>query len=92
MLKRRYGDRSEWKRVTDREYVQSFFDTEGFNGYVTLLKVNKVSAPLHVQYGDEQVCIVDNGFMWIQHFPTNERHSLTTIKRLRIKTSNPCFT
>lgn len=79
MLKRRFGDRSEWKRVIDRKYVQSFIDTEGFKGYVTLLKVNKVSAPLYVQYGDEKICIVDDGFIWVQHFPTDERHSLTTM-------------
>lgn len=24
MLKRKFGDRSEWKRVIDRDYVQSF--------------------------------------------------------------------
>lgn len=62
MLKRRYGNRSEWKRVTDREYVQSFIDTEIFKGYVTLLKINKVTAPLYVEYGDEKICIVDDDY------------------------------
>ena len=46
MLKRRYGDRSEWKRLLDKEYTQAFIDTEGFKGYVTLIKVNKVTEPL----------------------------------------------
>ena len=79
MLKRRFGDRSEWKRVIDREYVQSVLDTEGFKGYITLLKVNKVTEPLYVQYGEEKICIVDDGFKWVQHFPTDKRHSLTTM-------------
>lgn len=79
MLKRRYGNRSEWKRVTDREYVQSFIDTEIFKGYVTLLKINKVTAPLYVEYGDEKICIVDDDFIWVQHFPIGKQHSLTTM-------------
>ncbi|MFX3675132.1 MAG: DUF402 domain-containing protein [Paenisporosarcina sp.] len=79
MLKRKFGNRSEWKRVIDKEYVYTFFDTEEFNGYVTLLKVNNVTAPLYVQYGKENVCIVNQGFIWLQHFPTNKHHSLTTM-------------
>ena len=79
MLKRKYGNRLGWKRVTDRKYIQSFIDTEVFKGYVTLLKINKVTAPLFVQYDKEKVCIVDNGYVWVQHFPNNERYSLTTM-------------
>jgi uncharacterized protein len=79
MLKRKYGDRSEWKRVIKREYTQSFFNTEEFKGYVTLLKINKVSEPLSVQYGEKTVCIVDDGYIWLQHFPIEERYSITTM-------------
>lgn len=78
-MKRKYGDRSQWKRVIDRDYTQSFFDTEEFKGYVTLIKVNKVAAPLSAKYGGEKLCIVDDGYIWLQHFPTNKHHSLTTM-------------
>ena len=79
MLKRRYGDRSEWKRLLDKEYTQALIDTEGFKGYVTLIKVNKVTEPLYVKYKDQKICIVNDGYIWLQHFPTNEQHSLTTM-------------
>ncbi len=79
MLKRRYGDRSEWKRLIDREYTQAFIDTDKFKGYGTLIKVNEVSEPLYVQYKEQQICIVDDGYVWMQHFPENEQHSLTTM-------------
>ena len=79
MLKRRYGDRSEWKRILKRQYSQRFIDTEGFKGYVTLLKIHKVTEPLTVNYENESVCIVDDGYMWLQHFPCDEHYSLTTM-------------
>ncbi|MEK3886659.1 DUF402 domain-containing protein [Bacillus sp. FSL K6-3431] len=79
MLKRKYGDRSEWKRVVKREYVQSFLDTKYFKGYISLLKVKKVTHPLFIQYDEKKVCIVNDGYSWLQHFPIEERYSLTTM-------------
>lgn len=79
MLERKYGDRSNWKRVIKREYTQSFLDTEEFRGYVTLLKIHRVLAPLVVQYGQKKICIVDDGYTWLQHFPSDKRYSVTTM-------------
>ena len=62
MLKRKYANRPNWKRIIDQEYVYTFINNEQFQGYVTLLKLNKVSSPLVAQYNEETVCIVDNGF------------------------------
>jgi uncharacterized protein len=50
VLKRKFGDRSDWKRVLVREYAQSFIETDSFNGYITLLKIVKVADPLYVKY------------------------------------------
>ncbi|MGD6780264.1 DUF402 domain-containing protein [Sutcliffiella horikoshii] len=79
MLKRRHGDRSEWKRIFKRQYTQKFMDTDGFKGYVTLLQIHKVTEPLFVNYEEKSLCIVDDGYMWLQHFPSNEHYSLTTM-------------
>ncbi|MCR2821258.1 DUF402 domain-containing protein [Lederbergia panacisoli] len=79
LIKRKYGDRSEWKRVLKRRYIQTFIDTEKFRGYVTLLEIQKVREPLFVKYDEKEVCIVDDGYIWLQHFPIEERHSLTTM-------------
>ncbi|MBP0727347.1 hypothetical protein J5Y03_19590 [Bacillus sp. RG28] len=54
MIERRFANRSEWKRVVERSYVQSYLDTKEFKGYITLLKVIKVRVPLHVQYNNER--------------------------------------
>lgn len=79
LLKRRYGDRADWIRVSQREFKQGFFEEDGFRGYVTSLKVNKVTEPLFFQYEDKKVCIVNDGFTWLQHFPEGKRHSVTTM-------------
>ncbi|WP_404469533.1 DUF402 domain-containing protein [Sutcliffiella horikoshii] len=79
MLKRRYGNRSEWKRVLKRQYTQKFLDMDGFKGFATLLHIHKVTEPLFVNYEEKRVCIVDDGYMWLQHFPSNEHYSLTTM-------------
>jgi uncharacterized protein len=79
MLKRKYGDRSGWKRVLKSQYAQSFLDTKGFTGYVTLLKIEKVTEPLYVSYEGKTICIADNEYIWLQHFPLNKHHSVTTM-------------
>lgn len=38
MLKRRYGERSDWKRILQRKYAQSFLDTKEFKGHITFSK------------------------------------------------------
>jgi predicted RNA-binding protein associated with RNAse of E/G family len=79
MLKRKFGDRSEWKRIVKRKYVQSYLETSEFKGYITLLNTIKVTEPLSVLYGDKNVCIVDDGYMWLQQFPLEKKHSVTTM-------------
>ncbi len=79
MLKRKYGNRSEWKRVLEREYAQAFLDTEQFMGFITLLHTIKVSEPLFAFYEGKKVCIVEDGYMWLQQFPLEKKHSVTTM-------------
>lgn len=76
---RRYGDRSDWKRIIKREYAQSYVETKEFTGYITLLNLIEVTGPLWVQYGEKTICIVDNNYMWLQHFPVGKNYSVTTM-------------
>lgn len=78
-MERKYGDRSEWKRILKRKYAQAFIDTKEFKGYITLLNTIKVMKPLWVNYGEKSVCIVDDGYMWLQQFPLEKNHSVTTM-------------
>ncbi|MFT9818197.1 DUF402 domain-containing protein [Lysinibacillus sp. NPDC056185] len=79
MLKRKYGDRAEWRRVIERKYSQSYLDTRDFKGFITLLKTTRVTEPLFVNYGEKKLCIVDNCYLWLQQFPHKKNHSVTTM-------------
>ncbi len=79
MLKRKYGNRRDWKRLLKKEYRQSCLNTSAFKGYITLLKIDKVTAPLFSTYGQNNVCIVDDGYMWLQQFPSEKNHAVTTM-------------
>lgn len=79
MLKRKYGDRAEWQRVIDRKYSQSYLDTSEFKGFITLIETIRVTEPLSVNYGEKKLCIVDNGYIWLQQFPLEKNHSITTM-------------
>lgn len=79
MVKRKYGNRSEWKRVLDRKYAQAFLETKEFKGHITLLHIIKVAEPLFVRYEEKNICIVDDGYIWLQQFPLEKQHSVTTM-------------
>lgn len=78
-MKRKFGDRSDWKRVLKRDYAHSYLETDNFKGYLSLLKIAKVKEPLYVKYFDQNVCIVNDGYLWLQQFPFNKHHSVTTM-------------
>ncbi|WP_036689368.1 DUF402 domain-containing protein [Paucisalibacillus globulus] len=78
MLKRKFGNHQDWQRITKRRYAQEYLDTDNFTGYVTLIDMVKVSEPLHVSYGEREVCLVDDGYMWLRQFPFGNNHTVTT--------------
>lgn len=78
MLKRKYGNRPDWKRILKRRYAQLYLDTKEFTGYIALLKILQVTEPLYMNYKEEDICIVDDGYMWLQQFPHKSNHAITT--------------
>lgn len=79
MVTLKYGNRSDWKRILERRYAETFIDDKAFNGYITLLQTVKVTEPLHITYDNASICILDDGYYWMQHFPQNGHYSLTTM-------------
>lgn len=75
-MKRKSAARLEWKRVLERQFVVQRIDSADYHGYVTLLCLDRVSEPLSVNFGQERVCIVDQGYTWLQHFPDGEHFVL----------------
>ncbi|MGM7701319.1 DUF402 domain-containing protein [Pseudalkalibacillus sp. Hm43] len=79
MLKRLYGNRPGWTRLIDHQYAQAFIEEDDFTGHLSLLKMNSVTEPLIVKYDNSEVCIIDDGYCWLQHFPIGEHYSVTTM-------------
>ncbi len=78
-MKRKYGDRAGWSRLIKKEFRQMNISDESFTGDVTLLIMQKVTESVEYDYSNIKVCVVDNGYSWLQHFPKNDRFSLTTV-------------
>lgn len=78
-VKRRYADRFEWKRGSKRKFASTYIESDAFTGYVTLLEWTEFDSPLLVEYGAESFCIADAGHQWLQHFPREKRHAVTTM-------------
>ena len=58
--------RDDWYRVLEKEVIIQDFSWKGIPGKISLLKINKVSSPLSIDYGSEKVKIVDTGYSWVQ--------------------------
>ena len=78
-MKRKFADRSDWQRILQRRFGVQYVETEAFVGYVSLLCLDEVREPLWLELPDRRVCIVDNGFTWLQQFPTGVHHLVTSI-------------
>lgn len=78
-IKRKFGDRADWQRVSESHYTQAYVDSPNYRGYVTLLSIEKATQPLWTKHNLQEICIVDNGYVWLQHFPENQHHSVTTV-------------
>jgi uncharacterized protein len=78
-LKRKLADRLTWRRIVQKRFAVQYVDTEEFVGYVSLLCLDEVAEPLWLELAGQRVCVVDNGFTWLQQFPVGAYHAVTTI-------------
>ncbi|MBQ6508175.1 MAG: DUF402 domain-containing protein [Flexilinea sp.] len=58
--------RDDWYRVLEKQVIIQDFCWKGIPGKISLMKINKVSSPLSIDYGSAQVKIVDAGYSWVQ--------------------------
>ncbi|WP_442600754.1 DUF402 domain-containing protein [Paenibacillus sp. KN14-4R] len=74
-MKRKLADRPYWSRILKKEYKQVYINDISFCGYITSLALNE---PLYVKYDTEELCIVDEGYLWVMHFPDGMNYTITT--------------
>ncbi|MDP5274894.1 DUF402 domain-containing protein [Chengkuizengella axinellae] len=78
-MKLKYANRPEWKRISKNEFSTFYKQEPHFKGMVSYYKINEVHTPLWVEHNQKKICIVDNGYTWMQHFPTGANYTLTTM-------------
>lgn len=79
MLKKRYLHRNDWSRITSRHYFQQWIEEPDFTGYVSLIEMHEVKAPLVTTQAGQELRIVDKDYSWLQQLPLNENFAVTTM-------------
>jgi len=78
-MKRKFSDRANWRRITSKSYQSLYLTGDEFTGYVTLYLIHQLRDPLWKEYNGTRLCLADNGYSWLQHFPKNEHYVVTTM-------------
>lgn len=56
--------RDEWLRPIEKEYT--YMTLKESNGEAGLLQIKKVNSPLYVFHDNQEKCIADDGYSWLQ--------------------------
>lgn len=78
-MKLKRADRKDWWRVTKNRFVMLPVESAMFTGYVTLYCIDAVREPLQAKSVGQDVCLADEGYLWMQHFPQGTRYAITSI-------------
>jgi uncharacterized protein len=78
-VKRKFGNHKGWKRILEKQYAQTFIITDEFTGYLSLFHSIKVAESVTKRYNQKEVCILDDGYMWLHQYPLKKNHSITTM-------------
>lgn len=78
-MKRKHSDRADWFRLIKKEFTLNYIKNEEFDGYVSIIEIEKVREPLIKKMLGREVCVVDDGYIWLQHVPVDKHCALTTM-------------
>ncbi|MNW39962.1 hypothetical protein D3C74_170640 [compost metagenome] len=78
-MKRKFGDRANWRRVTQRQFKSRFVESDDFTGYVTAYSINALRDPLWKTYGGHTFRIADKGYIWLQYYPKGVHYVITAM-------------
>lgn len=73
------ADRLGWPRLRAQRFVAQRLADGPIVGYASLLQMTEVIEPLVVTHHEQQVCIADNGYSWLQIFPEGTHYTHTTM-------------
>ncbi|MFJ8527191.1 DUF402 domain-containing protein [Bacillus sp. NPDC094106] len=74
-MKRKYGDGSSWKRLIEKRYEVKTIE----QGMLGILHMKKVKEPSYKQYNNQKLCIVNDGYTWVQYFINGKNFAITAM-------------
>lgn len=78
-MKRKFGDRANWRRISRRRFACRYVESDSFTGYITLYTIYNLKEPLWKHYGTHTYRIADKGYSWLQYFPKNSHYIVTAM-------------
>jgi len=78
-MKRKFSDRANWRRIIKKSYSCMSIDQKEFHGILTFYRIHELRDPLYKVYGGKELCLADEGYVWMQHFPKGEHYVVTTM-------------
>ena len=78
-MKRKFGDRANWRRIISRQFACQHVKSSQFTGYLSLYTIHSVKEPLFKTYGRHTFCIADKGYSWLQYYPKGEHFVVTAM-------------
>jgi predicted RNA-binding protein associated with RNAse of E/G family len=78
-MKRKFIDKEDWSRVLEKRFKYTYINNEEFNGHVSIVYIDKVKEPLTAHINGKDVCLADEGYIWLQHVPSNKNFAVTTM-------------
>lgn len=78
-MKRKHSNRADWQRLIKKKFTLEYIRNDEFDGYVSIIEIEKVREPLVKYMCGKEICVVDDGYIWLQHVPINAHYALTTM-------------
>ncbi|MCM1991347.1 DUF402 domain-containing protein [Oceanirhabdus seepicola] len=79
MIERMYADRPNWTRVLQKKFSTKYIKNIDFNGYVSMIYIEKVKQPLIKNMLGKDYCLVDDGYIWLELLPIYGNYHLTAM-------------
>ncbi|GLC30388.1 DUF402 domain-containing protein [Clostridium omnivorum] len=78
-MKRTYADRANWRRILEKRFYLASIDQHGFRGKLSIIHIDRVSEPLVIEVVGKDLCLANEGFIWMQYFPEHSYYAVTSM-------------
>lgn len=78
-MKRNRLSYDEWKCIVSKKIVGKNVTTDFFEGYVSVIRMEKVTEPQIWKFNGEDIIVCDNGLKWLSILPQNDFYCITAM-------------